>query len=86
MKTPKTRVISLRLPVSEFVELLAEAETKNLSAAGVLLAAWRERKSQAPVDVRLLKIEAAISEARTENTHKFQRLADGLNQLIQRIK
>jgi hypothetical protein len=82
MKTPKTRVISLRIPVSEFVELLAEAEAKNLTAPGMLLATWRERKLRLPIDTSLQKIETAIAEGRAENAHKFQRLADGLNQLI----
>lgn len=82
MKTPKTRVISLRIPIPEFVELLAEAETKNLSASGILLAVWRERKSRLPIEACLQKIETAIAEARVENGYKFQRLADGLNQLI----
>lgn len=82
MKPPRTRVVSLRLPTSEFVELAAEAEAKNLSISEALLSAWRERKLRLPIEAGLQKIEAAIAEARAESVHKFQRLADGLNQLI----
>ncbi len=82
MKPPRTRVVSLRIPIAEFVELVTEAESRNASISEALLSAWRERKSLLPIDTSLQKIEAAIAEARAENVHKFQRLADGLNQLI----
>lgn len=82
MKSPRTRVVSLRITTSEFVELAAEAEANNVSIAQALLAAWRERKSQQPIEVGLHRIETSIAEARAESMHKFQRLADGLNQLI----
>lgn len=82
MKLPRTRVVSLRVPASEFVELATEAETRNVSISEALLSAWRGRKSHLPIEASLQKIETAIAEARAENVHKFQRLADGLNQLI----
>jgi len=82
MRTPRTRVVSLRVPTAEFVELAVTAESSNLSVSETLLLAWREWKSQRVLDVRLEKIEALLAEMQTDNAHKFQRLADGLNQLI----
>lgn len=82
MKTPRTRVVSLRVPMAEFIELAVEAETNNLTVSEALLTAWRSWKSQRALDGRLARIEKQLAEVRTENAHKFQRLADGLNQLI----
>jgi hypothetical protein len=82
MKPSRTRVVSLRIPTSEFIELVAEAEASNSSISEALLSAWRERKSRRPIETGLHNIETAIAEMRAENIHKFQRLADGLNQLI----
>lgn len=86
MKPSKTRVVSLRIPMSEFVELMAEAEAGNLSIAQALLSAWHERKSHLPIEASLQKIETAIAEARAENLQKLQRLVDGINQLIQKMR
>lgn len=82
MKPPRTRVVSLRIPISEFVELAAQAEADNVSISEALLSTWRDRNARQPIETRLQRIETGLAEARAENVHKFQRLADGLNQLI----
>lgn len=82
MKTPRTRVVSLRITTAEFVELAAEAEANNLAISEALLSGWRHWKSLRPIEERLERIETLLAETRVQNDHKFQRLADGLNQLI----
>ena len=82
MAAPKSHVVSVRISIAEFIQLCHEAEQQNSSAAKVLLSAWRLRNAQLPIAVQLQQIESSISELRTDNTHKFQRLADGLNQII----
>lgn len=82
MKIPRTRVVSLRVPSAEFVELAAEADAANVTVSETLLTAWRDWKSQHTLNGRLERIEALLTEMRKEHAHKFQRLADGLNQLI----
>lgn len=82
MKAPRTRVVSLRVPIAEFVELASEAEANNQSVSEALLTGWRYWKSLRPIEERLEQIEAVLTEARAENDHKFQQLAEGLNQLI----
>ena len=85
MKFTKTRVVSLRVPMSEFVELAAEAEARNLTVAAVLLAGWRERKAQQPIEVLLRKIEMQVGEWRAENSERFQKVRDAVNTLARRI-
>jgi hypothetical protein len=82
MKRSKTHVVSLRMPVSEFIALAGEAEQKNTSVSEILLRTWRERNTHASLETRLQQIELALAELRGENAHKFQRVADGLNQII----
>lgn len=70
------------MSTSEFVELAAEAEANNLSISEALITGWRYWKSLRPIQERLEQIETTLVETRAQNDHKFQRLADGLNQLI----
>lgn len=82
MKAPRSRVISARVPVTEFIEMVTEAETRNCSVAEVLLSSWRDRKSREPVEVQLRKIELELTKLQADQSFKFQRLADAFNQLI----
>lgn len=82
MKHKRSHVVSTRMPMSEFIALADEAEQKKTSVSDLLLSTWRERNSHVSIETRLQQIELAISELRSESAHKFQRLADGLNQII----
>ena len=82
VKQTRSQVVSTRMPMSEFIALADEAEQRKTSLSDVLLTTWRERNTHASIETRLQQIELAISEMRNESTHKFQRLADGLNQII----